>query len=90
MEKSERQPRRYSLRKMTEPEFWGRETPGLFGDLYEQPLLNYFVHSMAQRGELKVAMSDLQHIIGHHGIDELKQDCVDTNWDFPKNSGVPG
>ena len=68
----------------TKAEFWGKETPGLFGDFYEQPLLNYFVHSMTQRGELKVAVSDLQHISGHHGVDELKQDCADTNWHFPK------
>ena len=70
--------------KWTEAEFWGKEMPGLFGDFYEQPLLNYFVHSMTQRGELKVAVSDLQHISGHHGKDELEQDCADSNWHFPK------
>ena len=68
---------------------WGRETPGLFGDFYEQPILNYLVHSMRQRGELKVAMSDLQHISAHHGVDELKQDCADTNWHFPKKVRRP-
>jgi len=36
--------------KWTEAECWSKETPGLFGDFYEQPLLNYFVHSMTQRG----------------------------------------
>ena len=75
--------------KWTEVEFWGKETPGLFGDFYEQPLLNYFVHSMTQRGELKVAVSDLQHISGHHGVDELKQDCADSNWHFPKKVRRP-
>lgn len=75
--------------KWLEAELWGRETPGLFGDFYEQPLLNYFVHSMAKRGELKVAMSDLQHISGHHGVDELKQDCADSNWHFPKEVRRP-
>jgi hypothetical protein len=69
--------------KWTEVEFWGKETPGLYGDFYEQPMLNYFVHSMSQRKELKVAVSDLQHIGGHHGIDELKQDCADSSWHFP-------
>jgi len=36
--------------KWTEAECWSKKTPGLFGDFYEQPLLNYFVHSMTQRG----------------------------------------
>ena len=76
--------------KWTEAEFWGKEIPGLFGDFYEQPLLNYFVHSMTQRGELKVAVSDLQHITWHHGVDELKQDCADSNWHFPQNQASPG
>ena len=48
--------------KWMEVEFWGKETPGLFGDFADQPLLNYFVHSMMQRGEIKSAMSNLQHI----------------------------
>ena len=75
--------------KWTAVEFWGKETPGLFGDFYEQPLLNYFVHSMTQRGELKVAVSDLQHISGHHGVGELKQDCADRNWHFPQKVRRP-
>jgi hypothetical protein len=36
--------------KWTEAECWSKETPGLFGDFYDQSLLNYFVHSMTQRG----------------------------------------
>ena len=75
--------------KWREAECWGKKTPALFGDFYEQPLLNYFVHSMTQRGELKLAVSDLQHITGHHGIDELKQDCADSNWHFPKKIRRP-
>ena len=78
-----------SFRTWTEAEFWSKETPGLFGDFYEQPLLNYFVHSMTQRGDLKVAVSDLQHISGHHGVDELKQDCADSNWHFPQKVRRP-
>src|SRR5437867_2937917 len=57
--------------------------------LYEVALLNYFVHSMTQRGELKVAVSHLQHICEHHGVDELKQDCADSNWHFPKKVRRP-
>jgi hypothetical protein len=75
--------------KWLNAELWGRETPGLFGDFYEQPLLNYLVHSMRQRGELKLAVSDLQHISEHHGVDELKQDCADNNWHFPKKIRRP-
>jgi hypothetical protein len=44
---------------------------------------------MRQRGELKVAMSDLQHISEHHGVDELKHDCGDSNWYFPKKVRRP-
>jgi len=64
-------------------ESWGRQSPGLFA-WGEMGMLNYLVHAMAQRKQLKIAMSDLQHIGGHHGVDELKQDCADSNWYFPK------
>jgi hypothetical protein len=70
-------------------ESWGEETPGLFGDFYEQPILNYLVHSMAERSELNTTMSNLQHIGGHHGLDELKQDCAGSNWHFPKQIRRP-
>jgi hypothetical protein len=69
--------------KWLDAELWGREVPGLFGDFYEQPLLNYLVHSMGRRGELKVAISDLQHIWGHHGKQELTKDCIGAGWHFP-------
>jgi hypothetical protein len=78
-----------SFAKWTEVEFWGHETPELFGDFADQPLLNYFVHSMTQRGDLKVAVSDLQHITWHHGVNELKQDCADSNWHLPQKVGRP-
>ena len=69
--------------KWIEAELWGKKTPGLFGDFYEQPILNYLVHSMTQRGEIKTTMSDLQHIWGHHGKKELIKDCPGTGWHFP-------
>jgi hypothetical protein len=71
------------LEKWLDAELWGQQTPGLFGDFYEQPILNYLVHSMRQRGELKVIISNLQHISEHHGVHELKQDCADSSWHFP-------
>ena len=69
-------------------ESWARQSPGLFA-WGEMGMLNYLVYSMAQRGQLKVAMTDLQHIGGHHGLDELKQDCVSSNWHFPKTIRRP-
>ena len=47
-------------------------------------MLNYLVHAMVQRKKLMLAMSDLQHIRGHHGLTELKNDCADSDWHFPK------
>jgi hypothetical protein len=29
-------------------------------------------------------VSDLQHISGYDGREQLNQDCVDSNWHFPK------
>ena len=75
--------------KWIEAELWRKETPGLFGDFYDQPLLNYFVYSMTQRGEIKSAMSNLQHVWGHHGIEELQKDCAESNWHFPKQIRRP-
>jgi hypothetical protein len=75
--------------KWVEAESWGREMPGLFADFAEQPLLNYFVNSMTQRGEIRSRMSNLQHVRGHHGVDELKRDCADSDWHFPKSIRRP-
>ena len=77
------------FKKWMQAERWGEEVPGLFGDFYEQPLLNYFIHSMTQRGEIKSTMTDLQHIWGHHGVGELEEDCANSNWHFPKTIRRP-
>jgi hypothetical protein len=69
-------------------ESWARQSPGLFA-WGEMGMLNYLVYAMAQRKELKIGVSDLQHIGEHHGIDELKQDCADSNWYFPKTIRRP-
>jgi hypothetical protein len=66
-----------------EAELWGKEIPGLFGDFSDQPLLNYFVHSMTQRGEIQTTVSDLQHIPVQHGKEELMKDCNGAGWHFP-------
>ena len=72
-----------AFERWLEAELWGNKSAGLFGDFYEQPLLNYFVHSMTQRGEIKSTMSDLQHIWVHHGKEELMKDCNGAGWHFP-------
>jgi hypothetical protein len=69
-------------------ESWARQSRGLFA-WGEMGMLNYLVHAMAQRKELKIARSDLQHIAVHHGVDELKQDCADSNWHFPETIRRP-
>jgi hypothetical protein len=69
-------------------ESWARQSPGLFA-WGEMGMLNYLVHAMAQRKELKIALSDLQHVGRHHGLDELKEDCADSNWHFPKTIRRP-
>jgi len=63
-------------------EKWSRKCPGLFafGDM---GMLNYLVHSKAQRDEIRVSASDLQHVSAHHGKDELIKDCNDSGWRFP-------
>jgi len=67
---------------------WARQSPGLFA-WGEMGMLNYLVYAMAQRNQLKIAVSDLQHIGAHHGIEELKEDCDDGRWHFPKTIRRP-
>jgi hypothetical protein len=67
---------------------WDRQSPGLFA-WGEMGMLNYLVYAMAQRNELKIGVSDLQHVSGHHGVDELKKDCATSNWHFPKTIRRP-
>jgi hypothetical protein len=64
-------------------ESWGRQTPGLFA-WGEMGMLNYLVHSRAQRGEIKIDSKDLQHVWAHHGKEELVRDCLGQGWHFPK------
>jgi hypothetical protein len=75
-------------------EAMSRKVPGLFesglnsskGDM---GMLNYLVHTMAQREDLKIAVSDLQHIPGHHGIAEFERDCAGVGWRFPASIPRP-
>jgi hypothetical protein len=63
--------------------------PGLNHCKGDMGMLNYLVHSMRQRGDLKTTMSDLQHIPEHHGTAELEQDSAKSNWCFPKRIRRP-
>jgi hypothetical protein len=74
--------------RYAEIESLNRANPGLFawGDM---GMLNYLVHSLTQRGELKTGMTDLQHIPEHHGKDELKKDCAHSGWHFPQTINRP-
>src|SRR5690242_8081410 len=49
--------------RWVEAENWQKKSPGLFA-WGEMGMLNYLVHSMVQRGEMRTAMTDLQHIWG--------------------------
>jgi hypothetical protein len=71
-----------------EVESWSKQIPGIFA-WGEMGMLNYHVHSMAQRGEITVAISDLQHIWAHHGKQELMNDCRGAGWHFPKRIERP-
>ncbi len=77
-----------SFRRWTEVESWEKQVPGLFA-WGEMGMLNYHVHSLTQRGEIKTAMSNLQHIWEHHGKQELVEDCRAAGWHFPKTIDRP-
>ena len=72
----------------TKVEEWGRQEEGLFA-WGEMGMLNYIVHAKAQRGELKTDSTDLQHVWGHHGKQELIEDCLGSGWHFPKKIRRP-
>jgi hypothetical protein len=71
-----------------------RRSPGLFesglntsrGDM---GMLNYLIHTMAQRGDLKTIVSDLQHIPTYQGIAEFEKECAGMGWRFPAKISRP-
>lgn len=70
------------------------QIPGMFefglnskkGDM---GMLNYLVHAGADRGKLKTAMTNLQHIPGHHGTAEFERDSAGSGWRFPNRIPRP-
>ena len=77
-----------SFERYQEVMAWERQQPATF-NWGEQGMLNYIVHAAADRGEMRTAMSDLQHIWGHHGKQELVEDCRRAGWHFPKTIQRP-
>lgn len=67
---------------------WAKQVPGLFA-WGEMGMLNYLVHAMTQRREIKSTMSNLQHLWVHHGKEELMEDSVGIDWHFPKQIRRP-
>ncbi len=65
-----------------EAEDWLKQRPGMFA-WGEMGMMNYLVHSLSQKRQLKVSIADLQHIPDHHGISEFEQDCMGGGWCFP-------
>ncbi len=76
------------FQKWTKVESRAKQVSGVFA-WGEMGMLNYHVHSMTQRGEIKTVMSNLQHIWGHHGKQELVQDCRGAGWHFPETIERP-
>jgi hypothetical protein len=64
------------------------EAPGTFawGDM---GMLNYLVHSQAQRGKLRIAVTNLQNIPAYNGWTEFETDCAGAGWRFPENVQRP-
>jgi hypothetical protein len=72
-----------SFEQWIEIESWERQARGLFA-WGEMGMLNYIVYAKAQRGEINIDSANLQHVWGHHGKEELVQDCIGNGWHFPK------
>jgi hypothetical protein len=80
--------------RYVEVDAMSRGVPGLFesglnnykGDM---GMLNYLVHSIGQKGDLRTTVSNLQHVPDHHGIAEFQQDCAGNGWRFPANIQRP-
>lgn len=70
-------------------EEWNQGKPDWLFRFGDQGILNYLVHSLGQRGQRKVAMSDLQYSVRHHGQTEIDHDTKGCGWRFPANIQRP-
>lgn len=67
---------------------WREKEKDLFG-WGEMGMLNYCVHSLNQRGFIKLAVSDLQHLRSEQGVEELKSDNKGCGWNLPVKVARP-
>jgi hypothetical protein len=74
-----------SLDAWLQMESWNQKTGNKLFKFGDMGIINYLVHSMSQRGKIKIASSDLQHVWAHHGKQELENDCARAGWHFPKS-----
>jgi hypothetical protein len=58
-------------------------------DFVCQPMINYLVHSKAQRGLINVARSDLQYLTRHVGRSEIDRETVECGWRLPVKVSRP-
>ena len=72
-----------------EVDSWNDQVPGGLFQFGDMGILNYLVHSMAQKRQIKTVFTDLQHIWMHHGKEELRQDCAGGGWRFPQTIRRP-
>ena len=76
--------------KWIEAESWGKETPGLFGDFYEQPHAELFCSLDDATRRTQDCRCPICNIFwGHHGKEELMEDSVGIDWHFPKEIRRP-
>jgi hypothetical protein len=71
-----------------EVQSWRDQCSGLFG-WGEMGMLNYCIHSLNQKGKIRVGISDLQHLRSEQGIDEFFQDLGNCGWHLPKSVTRP-
>jgi hypothetical protein len=68
---------------------WNQGKPDWLFRFGDQGILNYLVHSLGQRGQRKVAMSDLQYSVRHVGRTEIDHDTRGSGWRFPESVKRP-
>jgi hypothetical protein len=73
----------FSFQEWKVVEEWNKATPGLFG-WGEMGMLNYIIHSKKQRGEITIAVDDIQHIRSTHGLKLMKLECANSFFKLPQ------
>ena len=52
-------------------------------------MLNYLIHSQAQRGKVRIDVTNLQNIPVYNGWAEFQTDCAGNGWRFPEEIQRP-